>query len=99
MLHHNITVVLKVNERKILSDINVYVNVTSLYDCCSQSTYEKSWVRQMFMWMLHHNITVVLKVSMKNLEWDKNVYVNVTSQYHCCSQSKYKKSWVRLMFM
>jgi hypothetical protein len=99
MLHHNMTVVLKVNIWKILSELNVYVNVTSQYHCCSQRKYEKSWVRQMFMWMLHHNMTVVLKVSEWKILSELNVYVNVTSQYHCCSQRKYEKSWVRQMFM
>jgi hypothetical protein len=70
---------------KNLSERKVYVNVT--YDCCSQSEYEKTWVRGMFMWML---------LSMKTLS-DRNVYVNVT--YECCSQSEYEKTWVRGMFM
>jgi hypothetical protein len=52
---------------KSLSERNVYVNVT--YECCSQSEFEKTWVRGMFMQMLHMN--VVLKVNMKKLEWEE----------------------------
>jgi hypothetical protein len=48
---------------KMLSEMNVYVNVTSSYDCCSQSEYEKCWVRWMFMWMLHHHMTVIIKMN------------------------------------
>jgi hypothetical protein len=65
--------------------MNVYVNVA--YDCCSQSEYEKAWVRGMFMWML---------LSMKILS-DRNVYVNVT--HDCCSQSGHEKTWARGMFI
>jgi hypothetical protein len=62
------TVVLKKWIWKNLSERNVYVNVT--YDGCSQSEYEKTWTRGMFMYMLH--MTVVLKVNMKKLErWVK----------------------------
>jgi hypothetical protein len=41
MLHHNMTAILKV-KMKNLSETNVYVNVTSQFNCYSQSKNEKS---------------------------------------------------------
>jgi hypothetical protein len=123
MLHHHMTVILKVNMKSVerdkclckcyiiiwllfskwiwlmLREMNVYVNVTSSYDCCSQSEYEKCWVRWMFMWMLHHNMTVILKVNMKNVERDKcscKCYIIIWLLF---SKYTYDKCWVRWMFM
>jgi hypothetical protein len=74
---------------KILSEANVYVNVTYMSVLLNLSAIN-----------VYANVTyssVLLKVNMKKLECDKclcKCYI-----YDCSSQSEYEKSWVRQMFM